>query len=137
MSDDTRRCVRCGTLKPLSAFDKSTKRVAGRQVIIYCGACKACSSNYHRAPTRALAPVRRYKLDLPRRYVDGTASAKDIGDLVSAYAIPLRTYCGLDPFVARFQPLDKLVRHMKTLEKFPADEVEATIDLSKLAARKP
>ena len=126
MSD--RRCVRCGTLKPLSAFDKSTKRVAGRQVITYCGACKACSSNYYRMPTRAPAPTRRYKLNIPRQYLNGSASAKEIGNLVEAFAVPLRVYCGLDPFVARFQPLDKLLQHLRTLEKFPAEEVEATIN---------
>jgi len=126
MSD--RRCVRCGTLKPLSAFDKSTKRVAGRQVITYCGACKACSSNYYRTPTRAPAPTRRYKLNIPRQYLNGSASAKEIGNLVEAFAVPLRVYCGLDPFVARFQPLDTLLQHLRTLEKFPAEEVEATIN---------
>lgn len=128
MSD--RRCVRCGTLKPLSAFDKSTKRVAGHYVITYCGACKACSSNYYRAPTRAPAPVRRYKLNIPRQYMNGSASAKELGNLVEAFAVPLRAYCGLDPFVARFQPLDKLLQHLRTLEKFPAEEVEATINRS-------
>ena len=128
MSD--RRCVRCGTLKPLSAFDKSTKRVAGHQVITYCGACKACSSNYYRTSTRAPAPVRRYKLNIPRQYMNGSASAKEVGNLVEAFAVPLRVYCGLDPFVARFQPLDKLLQHLRTLEKFPAEEVEATINRS-------
>lgn len=126
MSD--RRCVRCGALKPLSAFDKLTKRVAGHQVITYCGACKACSSNYYRAPTRAPAPVRRYKLSLPKQYTDGSASAKEVGNLVEAFAVPLRIYCGLDPFVARFQPMDKLLQHLRTLEKFPAEEVEAAIN---------
>lgn len=128
MSD--RRCVRCGALKPLSAFDKSTKRVAGHQVITYCGTCKACSSNYYRAPTRAPAPVRRYKLNIPRQYMNGSASAKEVGNLVEAFAVPLRVYCGLYPFVARFQPLDKLLQHLRTLEKFPAEEVEATINRS-------
>lgn len=126
MSD--RRCVRCGTLKPLSAFDKSTKRVAGRQVITYCGACKACSSNYYRTPTHAPAPTRRYTLNIPRQYLNGSASAKEIGNLVEAFAVPLRVYCGLDPFVARFQPMAKLLQHLRTLEKFPAEEVEATIN---------
>lgn len=131
MSD--RRCVRCGTMKPLSAFDKSTKRVAGRQVITYCGACKACSSNYYRTPVRAPAPTRRFKLDLPRQYLNGSASAKEIGNLVEAYAVPLRVFCGLDPFVARFQPLKKLLQHLGTLEKFPAEEVEATINRNLIA----
>lgn len=131
MSD--RRCVRCGTMKPLSAFDKSTKRVAGRQVVTYCGACKACSSNYYRTPVRAPAPTRRFKLDLPRQYMNGSASAKEIGNLVEAYAVPLRVFCGLDPFVARFQPLEKLLKHLGTLEKFPAEEVEATINRNLIA----
>lgn len=126
MSD--RRCVRCGAIKPLSAFDKSTKRVAGHRVVTYCGACKACSSNYYRTPVRAPAPTRRFKLDLPRQYLNGSASAKEIGNLVAAYAVPLRVFCGLDPFVARFQPLEKLLQHLGTLEKFPAEEVEATIN---------
>ncbi len=123
-----RRCVRCGALKPLSAFDKSTKRVAGRQVITYCGACKACSSNYYRTPARAPTPTRRFRLALPRQYINGTASAKEVGNLVEAFAVPLRVYCGLDPFVARFQPLEKLIKHLQTLEKFPAEEVEAAIN---------
>lgn len=137
MSDGTRRCVRCGTMKPLSAFERTTKRVNGFKEYVYCGACKACSHNYYRTPVRPRAPTRRFKLDLPKKYLDGTAGAKEIGDLVAAYAIPLKTYCGLDPFVARFQPIDKLVQHLRTLEKFPADEVEATIDKSKLPVRAP
>lgn len=128
MSD--RRCVRCGTLKPLSAFERNTKRVNGFKTFVYCGACKACSSNYYRAPTRAPAPTRRYTLNIPRQYLNGSASAKEVGNLVEAFAVPLRVYCGLDPFVARFQPLDKLIQHLRTLEKFPAEEVEATINRS-------
>jgi hypothetical protein len=52
--------------------------------------------------------------------MNGSASAKEVGNLVEAFAVPLRVYCGLDPFVARFQPLDKLLQHLRTLEKFPS-----------------
>lgn len=133
MSDSSlKRCVRCGTIKSLSSFERTTKRVNGFSKSIYCGACKDCSGNYYRTPTRPRAPEPLFKLDLPKQYMDGTAGTKEVGNLVSAYAVPLRVYCGLDPFVARFQPLDKLVAHLKVLEKFPAAEVEALIDRSKL-----
>ncbi len=128
MDDGTRRCVRCGTIKPLSSFERKTKRVNGFKEYVYCGACKACSGNYYRTPTRVRAPTRRFKLDIPRKYLNGTANVKEIGNLVEAFSVALRTYCGLDPFVARFQSPEKLVQHLKVLEKFPAEEVEATIN---------
>ena len=133
MDDGTRRCVRCGTIKPLSSFERTTERVNGFKAYVYCGACKACSGNYYRTPARARAPTRRFKLDIPRKYLNGTANAKEIGNLVEAFSVALRMYCGLDPFVARFQSPEKLVRHLKVLEKFPAEEVEATINRSLIA----
>jgi HNH endonuclease len=55
MSDcTTKRCTKCGEIKPLEAFDKSTKWADGRR-----GRCKLCRSLTRKsAPTTAPAPDR-------------------------------------------------------------------------------